>query len=86
MCAAIVFMCVSGPLMWWRRRPRGSGSLGAPRGRMPLRATPVLALLLLTLGLLLPLFGLSLLVVLVLDQLVLRRVPALSRWFDVAPA
>lgn len=81
MCAAIVFMCVSGPLMWWRRRPKGSGSLGAPRGRMPVRATPVFAVGLVALGVFLPLFGLSLLVVLVLDQLVLRRVPALSRWF-----
>jgi uncharacterized iron-regulated membrane protein len=36
------------------------------------------------LGLFLPLFGISLLAVLLLDQLVLRRVPALSRWFDTA--
>jgi uncharacterized iron-regulated membrane protein len=71
---------VSGPLLWWRRRPRGTGSLGAPRGRLPVRTTPVLAGLLLALGAFLPLFGLSLLVVLALDGLVLRRVPALGRW------
>jgi uncharacterized iron-regulated membrane protein len=41
----------------------------------------VLAVLLLALGVFLPFFGLSLLVALVLDQLVLRRVPALSEWF-----
>ena len=82
MCAAVIFMCVTGPLMWWRRRPEGAGRLGAPRGRMPLRATPLLAVVLVALGVLLPFFGLSLLVVLLLDQLVLRRVPALSRWFD----
>jgi uncharacterized iron-regulated membrane protein len=81
MCAAIIFMCLSGPLMWWRRRPRRSGAVGAPRGRMPIRATPVLAALLVALGVFLPLFGMSLLVVLVLDQLVLRRVPVLGRWF-----
>lgn len=84
MCAAVIFMCVTGPLMWWRRRPQGAGRMGAPRGRMPLRTTPLLAVLLVALGVLLPLFGLSLLVVLLLDQLVLRRVPALSRWFDAA--
>jgi uncharacterized iron-regulated membrane protein len=82
MCLAVIFMCVTGPLMWWRRRPRGAGRLGAPRGRMPLRATPLLAIAVVALGLFLPLFGVSLLVVLLLDQLVLRRVPALSRWFD----
>ncbi|QIG42818.1 PepSY domain-containing protein [Nocardioides anomalus] len=81
MCVAIIAMCVTGPLMWWRRRPRGAGRLGAPRGRMPVRATPVLLVGLVTLGVFLPLFGISLVVVLLLDQLVLRRVPALSAWF-----
>ncbi len=84
MCVAIIFMCLSGPLMWWRRRPRGSARLGAPRGRMPIRGTPVLAVGLVALGVFLPLFGLSLLVVLLLDQLVLRRVPALSDWFSTS--
>jgi uncharacterized iron-regulated membrane protein len=82
MCVAVIFMCVSGPLMWWRRRPRDGRTLGAPRGRMPLRATPVLAVGLVALGVLLPFFGISLLVVLLLDQLVLRRVPALAGFFD----
>ena len=68
--------------MWWRRRPRGRGSMGAPRGRMPLRVTPLLVVGLVALGVLLPLFGISVLAVLVLDQLVLRRVPALAAWFD----
>ena len=84
MCLAIMFMCVSGPLMWWRRRPRGAGRIGAPRGRMPLRATPLLVVGVVALGVLLPLFGISLVLVLLLDQLVLRRVPALAGWFDAS--
>lgn len=83
MCLTIIAACVTGPLMWWRRRPRGAGRMGAPRGRMPIRATPLLAVLIVALGVVLPLFGLSLLAVLLLDQLVLRRVPALAGWFDV---
>ena len=82
MCLSVIFMCVTGPLMWWRRRPRGAGRMGAPRGRMPLRSTPLLVLGLLGLAVFLPVFGISLLAVLVLDQLVLRRVPALAGWFD----
>jgi uncharacterized iron-regulated membrane protein len=85
MCAAVIFMCVSGPLMWWRRRPRGGArgrTFGAPRGRMPLRSTPLLVVALIALGLLLPLFGITLLAVLVFDQLVLRRVPPLARYFE----
>jgi len=82
MCVGVVVLCVTGPLMWWRRRP--SGSLGAPRGRMPLRGSPLLLTGLVALGVLLPLFGLSVLVVLVLDHVVVRRVPALAGWFGSA--
>jgi len=81
MCVAVMFMCVSGPLMWWRRRPTGAAALAAPRGRMPLKASPLALAAAVALGVLLPLFGLSLLVALLLDQLVLRRVPALATWF-----
>ncbi|MFC6286839.1 PepSY-associated TM helix domain-containing protein [Nocardioides sp. GCM10027113] len=81
MCAAVIFSCVSGPLMWWRRRPRGAGTMAAPRGRMPLRTTPALVVGLVALGVFLPFFGASLLLVLLLDQLVLRRVPATARFF-----
>jgi uncharacterized iron-regulated membrane protein len=84
MCLAIVFSCISGPVMWWRRRPSRSGSVGAPRGRMPLRTTPLLAVALVALGVFLPVFGLSVLAVLLLDHLVVRRVPALAGWFDAA--
>ena len=81
LCVGVITMCVTGPLMWWRRRPRGSSGLAAPRGRLPLRGTPALIVGLVALGLFLPLFGASLVVVLLLDQLVLRRVPGLRRFF-----
>jgi uncharacterized iron-regulated membrane protein len=51
---------------------------------MPLRATPALVVGLVLLGVLLPFFGISLLLVLALDQLVLRRVPAVGRFFETA--
>jgi uncharacterized iron-regulated membrane protein len=79
MCLVVIASCITGPAMWWRRRRRGT--LGAPRGRMPLGGSPWLLAGLVGLGVLLPFFGLTLLVVLVLDQLVVRRVPALTRWF-----
>ena len=81
MCALVIASCVTGPLMWWRRRRRGAG-LGAPRGRMPIAASPWLLVGLIALGVLLPFFGVTLLVVLLLDQLVVRRVPFLGRWFS----
>jgi len=85
MCLLVLFVCVSGPLMWWRRRPK-DGTLGAPRARMPLRTTPLLVVALVALGVFLPLFGASLVLVLLADRLLLRRVPALSRWFGVRAA
>lgn len=76
LCLLVIASCVTGPLMWWQRRP--SGSLAAPRGRLPLRGSPALLAGLVALGVLLPFFGLSVLVVLLLDLLVVRRVPWLA--------
>ncbi len=80
MCLVIIAACVTGPLMWWRRRRRGAG-LDAPRGRMPVAGSPWLLAGLVVLGVFLPFFGVTLLAVLVLDHVVVRRVPALTRWF-----
>lgn len=80
MCAVVIASCVTGPLMWWRRRRRGAG-LDAPRGRMPVAGSPWLLAGLVVLGVLLPFFGVTLLAVLVFDQLLVRRVPAMGRWF-----
>lgn len=81
LCLAVIASCVTGPLMWWRRRPRGSGSVGAPRGRMPLAASPMLAVGIVALGLFLPVMGVSLALVLVLDRVVLSRLPATRHLF-----
>ena len=79
-CLGGIFLCVSAPILWWKRRPSGTGP-AAPRGRMPLRRSPLLAMTLLALAVLLPLFGATLLAALVLDQGVVRRIPALRRAF-----
>lgn len=79
-CLGVIFLCVSAPILWWKRRPSGSG-LAAPRGRLPLRRSPFLAVLLVALAVFLPLFGATLVAALLLDLLVVRRVPALRRTF-----
>ena len=85
-CLAVIASCVTGPVMWWRRRPRGTGTLGAPRGRMPLAATPALAVLVVALAVFLPVFGASLVLALVVDQLVLRRSRRAGRVFGTVPS
>jgi uncharacterized iron-regulated membrane protein len=73
LCACLVI----GAVMWWQRRPEDR--LGAPplpdhvqHWRIPLAIVAVL-------GLAFPLVGLSLIVVLLLDYLLLSRIPAFKR-------
>ncbi|WIX05927.1 PepSY-associated TM helix domain-containing protein [Xanthomonas oryzae] len=65
-CLAIVLLCVSAAVMWWKRRP--SGGLGVP----PLPADPRtlrgLLVLLVLCGLIFPLVGLSFVLMWVLDR------------------
>jgi uncharacterized iron-regulated membrane protein len=76
---SLIAISVFGVLMWLRRRPRGT--LGAPitteAGRTPLLAMIV------TLAIVLPLFGLSLIVVLLVEHVWLRRSRKLSTWLGL---
>ncbi|SCF23174.1 Uncharacterized iron-regulated membrane protein [Micromonospora haikouensis] len=79
-CLAVIFMCVTGPMMWWTRRRTASG-LAAPRAKLPVWGNWTLLGAMVVLGAFLPLFGLSLLIILALDQLLIRRIPALRSFF-----
>ncbi|MDG2525763.1 PepSY domain-containing protein [Stenotrophomonas sp. HITSZ_GD] len=77
-------VCVSAVLLWWRRRT--PGHLGAPppgeRSRLALGAFALIVLL----GVFLPLFGLSLLLVRAIEWLWLRRWPRAARFLGLARA
>jgi uncharacterized iron-regulated membrane protein len=77
-CLAIVLLCVSGIVMWWVRRPQGSGRLAAPGvpAQAPLWKGGAVVMLLT--GLAFPLAGGVLLTVLLLDWLLISRLPALK--------
>lgn len=79
-CLAVMFMCVTGPIMWWTRRGTASG-LAAPRAKLPIWGNRILIAVLIGLGIFLPLFGLSLILVLALDQLLIRRLPQMKKFF-----
>ncbi|MDJ0275519.1 PepSY domain-containing protein [Sphingomonas sp. 2R-10] len=68
-CIAIVLLVVSGVTMWWRRRP--SGRLAAPPPVSGARLRGAITLLAVA-GVMLPLFGASLLVLAVVDRVVAR--------------
>jgi uncharacterized iron-regulated membrane protein len=70
-CIGVVVLTITGPFMWWQRRPKGK--IGAPRAL----ADPTLrtmALITLGLSLIFPLAGASLLIVLVADAAIARFV------------
>jgi len=77
-CLSVLLLCVSGVVMWWKRRPRGL-RLAAPAlpRDMPLWQGAVLVGLAISLAF--PMAGLALLTVLLLDWLVLSRIPVLKR-------
>lgn len=62
---SIIAMCVSGIVMWWKRRPKGS--LGAPRYPSDYRVARGAIAILALLGILFPLVGLSILLALAID-------------------
>lgn len=80
----LVTLVVSGFVMWRRRKP--AGTLGAP----PLPAAPArlrgMALIVLLLAAALPLLAASLIALLLVERVILRRIPAASRWLGLAPA
>lgn len=79
-CLAVMFLCVSAPIMWWTRRGTASG-LAAPRAQLPVFGNWLLLVAIVALGVFLPLFGLSVVVVLAIDWLLIRRVPAMKKFF-----
>ena len=80
---SLAMVSISAIVLWLRRRP--SGTLGAP----PHAATrPVAAgflCLLLILAVAFPLLGTSMMIVLVIEHLVLRRIPRVRDWLGLAP-
>ena len=67
----VIFLCISGPVMWWKRKP--ANAFGAPP--TPDKKTPIFPLIVLitVLGIALPLFGASLLIILCWNQFFAKK-------------
>lgn len=78
-CLAIIMSCVTGVVMWWKRRP--TGRLGVP----PAPPRPSVYLGLWTIagifGLAFPMTGIAIVAMIAFDQVVIKRIPLLQRAF-----
>jgi uncharacterized iron-regulated membrane protein len=78
-CAAVLFACVSGAVMWWKRRPAGAARLAAPPRPEALPYAKGAILITLALAMAFPVLGLTLLAVTLIDLLLVSAVPGLKR-------
>lgn len=76
---AVLFLVVSGVVMWWQRRPRDAARLGAPPVPSATPAARGALVLMLVLSLAFPLTAAVLFAVLLLDVLVIQRIRPLAR-------
>ncbi len=81
-CLSVIFVCVSGVVMWLKRRPSQAGRLAAPPlpAELPFWKGAVMIGLFTSMAF--PLVGLTLLAVLAFDLLVLSNIPAMKRAFS----
>ncbi|WP_245815511.1 PepSY-associated TM helix domain-containing protein [Seinonella peptonophila] len=78
-CIGIVGIVISSYIMWWKRRT--TGKLGAPARSLDRNKTRIVFFLMLGFGLVMPLVGISILGVFLLDYFVISRWIPLTRWF-----
>ena len=78
-CLMVIFVCVSGVVMWVKRRPAGAGRLAAPPTPADMPLWKGAALICVLTSLAVPLLGLTLLAVLAFDVLILGTIPAVKR-------
>ena len=81
-CLSVIFVCVSGVVMWVKRRPAGAARLAAPPAPAEVPFMKGAVLIGLFTAMAFPLVGLTLLAVLAFDLLILANIPALKRAFS----
>ncbi len=78
-CLGVIFLAVSGVVMWWKRRPSGALRLAAPPAPRDLGLWKGAAAIGLVLAIAFPMAGAALLLALLVDMLVLARLPRVKR-------
>ncbi|MCO0597752.1 PepSY domain-containing protein [Peribacillus butanolivorans] len=78
-CLGIILVAVSGFYLWWKRKPKKG--LGAPKATH-IKNMKSFLILLIGLGILFPLVGLSLIVVWLIDWLIIKRISVVKKFMN----
>ncbi|MGE7593574.1 PepSY-associated TM helix domain-containing protein [Peribacillus frigoritolerans] len=78
-CLGIMLVACSGFYLWWKRKPKKS--LGAPKSPQ-IKNVKLLLFLLIGLGVLFPLVGMSLIVVWMIDWLIIKRISSVKNFLN----
>ena len=78
----LVLISISAVVLWWRRR--AVGVLGAPIPIREPRFSLALATIMLGFGLYLPMLGVSLILVLLIERFVLKNIPSARQWLGLS--
>ncbi|MFD2629980.1 PepSY-associated TM helix domain-containing protein [Oceanobacillus kapialis] len=78
-CLGIILIVLSGFYLWWKRKPKHG--TGAPKSAGIFNMKLFLVVLI-ALGIIFPLVGLSIIFILLIDILLIKRIPALHRFFN----
>jgi uncharacterized iron-regulated membrane protein len=80
----LVTLSLSGLVMWWKRKPEAV--LGAPVALQRVRFSAGLIAIMVAFGLYFPFLGGSMILVLLTEKFILRRIPATQHWLGLSPA
>ena len=80
-CVGVVWGAFSGLMMWWKRRPKKSA--GLPRRPNDVHLQRGMIILAVVIGVIFPLVGISMLLILALDKFVIRKIPRLRKTFGM---
>lgn len=78
-CLGIILVAVSGFYLWWKRKPKKG--LGAPKA-ISAKKMKLFLIMMIILGIVFPLVGLSLLVVFAIDWLIIKRIPKVRSFLN----
>jgi len=80
----LITLSISGLVIWWRRRP--DGQLGAPPALPEGRVAMGVGILIVAFCVLLPVLGLSMIVIALIEHLALRHIPGVRHWLGLRQA